>query len=386
MPSNLPSLSVPTPTVTPMAGSIRHLGDDRYQLRVYAGTDPVTGRKRYTGRVHRGTERTARKALAALVTDIERGLDQPGSRCTVAQLCARYVAHRSPDWSPNTRRDHPATIERWVVPRLGDVDVTKVRVRDVEQLVDAIAADHPATARKVLAILRAAFEDAVRWELVARNPARNARPPRKPRARTSAPALDQVRTVIAAAPEPLATIIRLAVVTGCRRGELLGLQWGDLDLEHGSVAVSRAVVGAQGRITVKGTKTGRVKVLALDPATVAGLKRWRARCVEASMALGVQLQPSYYLFAQDDEGGEPWWPETLSHKWRRLADAHGLAGVRFHDLRHATATTLIAAGVDPKTAADRLGHDPSVMLGVYTHAIPARDQAAAEVMARALDG
>jgi integrase len=369
-----------------MAGSIRHLGGDRWQLRVYAGTSPTTGAKRYTGRVHRGTRKTAEKALAALVTDIERGADTPGTRCTVAQLLARYVASRTPDWSPNTRRDHPATIDRWILPRLGEMDVTKVRVSDIERLVDAIAADHPSTARKVLAILRAAFEDALRWELVTRNPARSARPPRRAATRTSAPPLELVRVAIDAADDAMATIIRLAVVTGCRRGELLGLQWGDLDLDAGSVAVTRAVVGAQGALTVKGTKTGRVKVLALDAATVAAVKRWRAHCVEDSLAFGVHLAPGHFLFAQRPDGAQPWWPETLTHKWRRLADAHGLTGVRFHDLRHATATTLIAAGVDPKTAADRLGHDPSMLLGIYTHAVPARDQAAAEVMGRALDG
>jgi integrase len=369
-----------------MAGSIRHLGDDRYQLRVYAGIDPVTGRKRYTGRVHRGTAKTAAKALAALVTDIERGTDHPGTRHTVADLCARYVRSRSTDWSPNTRRDHPATIDRWIVPRLGDMDVTKVRVRDVEQLIDAIAAEHPATARKVLAILRSAFEDALRWELVTRNPARSARPPRKAKPRTTAPPLDLVRAAIDDTTPAMATIIRLAVVTGCRRGELLGLQWGDVDLDAGSVAVSRAVVGAQGTLTVKGTKTGRVKVLALDGHTVAAVKAWRRQCVEDALAFGVKVQPDHYLFAQRPDGRQPWWPETLTHKWRRLADAHGLTGVRFHDLRHATATTMIAAGVDPKTAADRLGHDPSVMLGIYTHAVPARDQAAADIMGAALDG
>lgn len=385
MPSHAPSPSQPTRTVTTVKGSIRHLGGDRYQLRVYAGTDPVTGRKRYTGRVHRGTRTTAETALAHLVTDITRGDDQPGGRTTIDQLLARYIASRSPDWSPSTRRDHPATARLWISPRLGDTDITKIRVSDIEHLIDAIARRHPSTARKVLAILRAAYEDAIRWELTTRNPARTARPPRKPRPATSSPPLDQVREAITAADPAMATIVRLAVVTGCRRGELLALQWRDLNLDTRSVAVSRSVVEGGGKATVKSTKTGRVKVLALDEATVAALRAWRARCVEHALTFGVAVQADHYLFAQRPDGLEPWAPSTLSHKWRRLADANGLTGVRFHDLRHATATTLIAAGVDPKTAADRLGHDPSVMLGVYTHAVPARDQAAAEIMANALD-
>jgi len=113
---------------------------------------------------------------------------------------------------------------------MGTVDIARIRPRDIEELVNRIALDHPSTARKVLAILRSAFEDAVRWDLVTRNPARSARRPKKPPAKSSASPLELVRSALTSAGPDLALIIRLAVVTGCRRSEVLALQWGDFDL------------------------------------------------------------------------------------------------------------------------------------------------------------
>lgn len=365
-------------------GSKREKRPGVWELRVYLGQ--IDGKKRWASRTFRGGARDAAKALASFEVECQTAPRATHGTMTVNELLDAYVATRRGDWSPNTRRDQPATADRWIRPVLGTRDIALVRPRDIEALVHDIAADHPSTARKVLAILRSAFEDAVRWDLIATNPARAARRPRTPPPRTATVPLGRLRDLIAAADPAMATIVRLAVITGARRGELLGLRWGDVDLDAGAVTVRRAVVGAQGKLTVKGTKTGRVKVLALDPATVSAMKSWRVRCATAALEMGAQLGDDRYLFAQRPDGRDPWWPETLTHKWRRLADEHGLTGVRFHDLRHTTATTLVAAGVDPKTAASRLGHDPSVMLGVYAHALPALDQDAAAIMAKALDG
>lgn len=357
-----------------------------WELRAYVGVRG--GKKRSISRTFRGGKRDAAKALAALETQVDAGRVDPTLKMTVSQLLDRYIASRSGDWSPTTRRDHPATMDRWIRPVIGDMDIARVRPMDIEDLVNEIAVDHPATARKVLAILRSAFEDAIRWDLVTRNPARSARRPKAAKPSTKAPPLPLVRAAIAAADPGMAIVVRLAVVSGCRRGELLGLRWGDVDLDAGVIVVSRSIAETGvGPAVAKSTKTGRVKVIPLDDRTVVELRRWRRSCAEGALAFGVPLGDEHYLFAQRPDGVEPWSPSTLTHRWRALADTNGLPGVRFHDLRHATATTMIAGGIDPKTAADRLGHDPSVMLGIYTHAVPASGAArsAADVIAGALD-
>lgn len=364
-------------------GSKREKRPGVWELRAYIGV--VDGKKKWAHETFHGGARAAAKALADLEARTNAGAPTLGGRTTVAQLLDAYVKSRRTHWSPNTARDQPAVIDRWIVPKIGDVDIARIRAIDIERLVDDIAVEHPSTARKVLAILRSAFEDGIRWDLVARNPARSARRPKKPTANTTAPELHLVRAAADAAPPAMAVLVRLATVTGCRRGELLALTWRDIDIDAGTIVVSKALAEGTGKATVKGTKTGRVKVLAIDAGTIAAVKTWRATCVAEALELGIAVRPEHYVFAQRPDGLEPWAPSTLSHRWRKLADAHGLQGVRFHDLRHATATTMIAAGVDPKTAADRLGHDPAVMLGIYTHAIPASDRAVADLLGDAFD-
>lgn len=355
-----------------------------WELRVYRGQ--LNGRKQWASRTFRGGERAAAKALAALEVELDGLPLTPTAGLTVRQLLHQYVTSRSPNWSPNTRHDHPRVIELWILPELGDRVAEDVRVRDVERLVDRIAdSGKVSTARKVLAILRSAYEDGIRWEVVDRNPARSARPPERQPARSSTAAFDAVRRVIAAAPPDMALLIRLAVVTGARRGELLGLQWGDL--ANGTLVVSRSVVGRAGRLTVKGTKTGTVKVMALLEPTVAAWDEWRTACEADARELGITLRPDGFVFAQRPDGREPRWPDGISHRWRELADAHGLAGVRLHDLRHTMVTTLISEGVDVSTVAGRSGHSqPSVLLGTYAHAVPARDAEAAAILERELAG
>jgi integrase len=177
-------------------------------------------------------------------------------------------------------------------------------------------------------------------------------------------------------------LVRLAVVSGSRRGELLALRWEDV--KGSTLVVARSVVGAEGSLTIKATKTERTKVIALDAETVRIVAAWRAESEAQADSLEVGL--SELMFPQRPGESLPWWPDTLSSRWRALADQHGLEGVRFHDLRHTMVTTLISAGVDPRTVADRAGHSSPVMtLDNYSHAVPARDVDAAELLGRLLD-
>lgn len=369
-----------------MSGSVSHLGGDRYRLRIYVSYDPATGKNKYASRMHRGTPASARKALRQFQFDVQAEKLRPSSRVTVNALLDAYISSRELKWSPRTLADNSATVDRWVRPQFGTSDATRLKVHHIESHVHEISRTYPRTALKVLSILRTAFNDGIRLELVDKNPASLVLPPRSVPAQTSAPALDEVKTVIEHADPAMAVIIRLAAITGARRGEILALQWRDFNLHDGAVVVSKSVTTTNGSVLVKETKTGRVKVLALDPETLASLRQWRVACVERSLQAGYQITDQSFLFARGPDGSVPWWPDTLTSKWRTLADAHGLTGVRFHDVRHAVATTLLSSGIDPKTAADRLGNDPALMLRVYSHAVKALDQESANLLARALDG
>ena len=174
--------------------------------------------------------------------------------------------------------------------------------------------------------------------------------------------------------DELRVAARLAVATGARRGELVALRWSDVDLEVGAARFMGSIAAGPNRTLVrKSTKGGKPKVMALDPGTVAVLADWRAKGRGRGPVLPSPSDPTV-----------PWHPGQVTLMWHRHRGSVGLEALRFHDLRHLHATALLAAGVPVNTVADRMGHASARMtLDVYAHAIPAHDQAAADVIGRA---
>ena len=380
-----------------MKGSLRQLGPDRWQLRVYRGRDPETGRKRYTGRVHHGGKRSAQRALAELVAqELDGGVADPVRAVTIGEHLERWVAARRSSWSPSQPETVRTHIDRWILPTLGDLQLRELRLRHVDAWVVRLSAEglSPAYVRRIHTTLRAALEQAVRWELIDRNPAVGASLPRVEKADKRVPLAEHVRAALDAAGDDLAlaTLVRLAAATGARRGQLVGLQWRDIDHDAQVVVFRRAVSKVPGGVVVKDTKTGAVIRVPVGSGTLAQLQRWRVRVLERAMAVGVALGDEAFVFGQDVACTVPWYPDTASVKWRQLAasveidGATPLVGVSLHDLRHAQATGLIASGVDVRTVAARLGHSsPAVTLAVYSHPVTAAERAAAEISESWLD-
>jgi integrase len=131
------------------------------------------------------------------------------------------------------------------------------------------------------------------------------------------------------------------------------------------------------------TKRG-VRQVSLDRTTMDMLRAQHVRQMERAMAAGARLVKDPFVFAADLQGVTPVDPRVMTTRFNRLRDRLGMK-IRLHDLRHHVATQLLAAGVDVVTVAGRLGQDPAVTLRTYSHFVPARDQAAADIMAGLLD-
>lgn len=381
--------------LTVMQGSKRERRPGVWELRVYAGHDRLTGRKKYVSRTHRGGARSADDALRDLIIEVQAQADEDAEDLTVAELLERWFSGREAEWSPSTADDHRKTIDAWLVPRIGDWLITEVRVADLERFYAELGRTggrnrqglSPTSVRKAHSVVHAAFEDAVRWELLVSNPATRTRRPKLVKHRPTVPSLDQIRAAVAAADPGMAALIRVAIATGARRGELVGLRWSDIDLDGGTITVDRAVVIIRGDVTVKGTKTGEDGLQHVDPGTVAVLRSWRHGRQEQHLAMGLgRLGPDDWVWTADDLRS-PWPPDQVTYRWRMVAKRVGLEGVRLHDLRHATATHMLAAGVDVRTVAGKLRHtSPAMTLDVYADRDMGADQAAAVTMGRLLDG
>jgi integrase len=151
------------------------------------------------------------------------------------------------------------------------------------------------------------------------------------------------------------------------------------------MTIRRAIVLVGGTLREKDTKTHQSRRVALDEATVALLSRHRLRQRETALALGVPLADDALLFA-DPEGGS-WRPDVCTNRFGRLRARLGLNHVRLHDLRHFVASVLIDSGIPISTVSTRLGHSQiSTTLNLYTHALPATDQRAADYLGDLLTG
>lgn len=163
----------------------------------------------------------------------------------------------------------------------------------------------------------------------------------------------------------------------------MALRWRHLDLERRTVTIERGLVLAGDALVEQGTKTDQARRVSLDEGTVAALVEHRDRLEKIAAACGVALAEDPFVFTEAVDASMPWRPDSTTRAFRTLCARAGVEGVRFHDLRHYVATRLLAAGVDVRTVAGRLGHwNPATMLNVYAHFVPEADQQAAEVLGR----
>ena len=207
-------------------------------------------------------------------------------------------------------------------------------------------------------------------------------------AQVEAPTVEQVRDIIKAAEEKdptLATLIRLAALTGGRRGELCALRWSDIDFDAGTLTISRSIYRtADGGWAEKGTKTHQARPMRFDPVAVEALRGHRTTVEARASDLQLEIPQDAFVFSDSPTGSEPLHPMLVTQRAAKVAKAAGVP-THFHTLRHFHATQAIAGGFDPVTVGQRLGHaNPAITLRVYAHAVEERDRDLAAAMGEQL--
>jgi integrase len=378
-----------------MPGSIRQRGENSWQLRVYVGRDPATGRKRYMERTFHGGQRQARKALSALSLEAERLTPRRASEGTMEALCNEWLAHASQSFSPRTVDTTRGYLDKPIIPALGALQASRVTTADLDRFYRGLLQPgatgspySPATIRRIHGIIRRALTQGVRWGWLSYNPAVDASPPRVRARVLSPPSPDELVRLLEFAestnPE-LAAFIWLAASTGARRGELIAMRRSDVELSRGTVSIERGIVIAHNDLVEQGTKTHQSRRVALDPTTVEVLAAHFDRQDARAKSCGIPVARSAFVFSNDIQCTAPWRPDSTSRAFRKVCQEVGISGIRLHDLRHYVATRLLVAGVDVRTVAGRLGHrSASTTLNVYAHFVPGSDRGAAEALSDVL--
>ena len=307
----------------------------------------------------------------------------PGSSGSVQALLEEYVRHlRSIGRAPLTIANAERIIETVLRPRVGSIPLDELTVRHVDALLADLADLKPSTRKRYFAVLSAALGLAVRWDYVSVNVAAKATLPAADMNELVLPTPAEVQALLDAMPtEVWRKSAELAVLTGCRRGELCGLRWSDL--ENGVITVRRSVYRLAGETKEKSTKSGRVRAVALAEPVQELLVDWAEWCEERARFVGVELDRSGYVLSTWPDLSRPLNPDTLTSVVSKAARSAGVPHIHFHSLRHVAASTMLEAGVSVRQVAETLGHADGgrLALQVYGHGSTAGQKAAAEAMA-----
>lgn len=348
-----------------------------WRIRVSAGFDKVTGKRRVINRTIHGDKKDAERVERRLLIEVGSGAVL-GTNATVADLIDAWLPAKK--LAPSTRDDWERVVRLHIVPLLGDVPLSKLDVFAVDQFYADLERRQvsPTRIRKVHTVLSVALQRAKKWGWIAANPCVDADLPAEPEHEAVAPDPDSVRKLFELADTRgmrLLVQLRLAASLGCRRGELCGLKWADVDLDGLTVHVRRTVgvtksSGPYVKDYPKNEKRRRPEPI---PKAVADLlRRWR---------IASPPNQDHWVFGAPEVGGF-YRPNVLSHEFAELRALAGIPPeVKLHSLRHYVGTHLRDLGVDHDVISRRLGHSrTSTTLDMYGHAVAGRSRDAAELL------
>jgi integrase len=346
--------------------------------RVVGVYEDANGKTRYIySKTMSKTEMKA--ALRKKLQERDEGIAHDSEGLTVEKYMDRWLESIKDRVRPGTFKPYEVIVRLHIKPTLGTTKLEKLTAMQLENLYHQ-KLDAGLSARRVRYIhvtIRKALKDAVRLQLLSRNVADAAIPPRQTKTEIEPLTQDQMRSLLdAARGDRLEALYVLACTTGMRQGELLGLQWKDIDLDAGTLKVSRSVY--EGIVSPPKTNAGK-RTIRLSKLAVSALRSHRIGAATQSARISEWVFPN--------ASGTPLGHQNLHNRsWKPMLKHAGLPHcVRFHDLRHSCISLLLARGIPIKVVSEMAGHaDVSITLSVYGHVLPDMQSAAADGIDEAL--
>jgi integrase len=335
------------------------------------------------------TRAAAKAALQDLAAVLMSEVD--AHTVTVGQYLNEWLAGKHA-LKPKTVALYRDALDHYLIPQLGPVRLMELRAHHLDRFYASIAVGRrgrplsPSSIRRIHAALRSALNTAVKRRLIPYNPALHIdlapENPKRPKPWTGEQAQTFLRET---SNDRLATLYRLMLVTGMRRGEAIGLRWEDVDLDGRCLFIVQQITEVRGKAVVGTPKTKRgTRVVPLDAATADQLCHHRETQLLEKSAWGPAWNDQGLVFTRED--GRHLRPEYVTRHFLKLARDAGLPPIRLHDLRHTNASLALAAGVELKVVSERLGHSTTTITAdLYTHVHRAVGRAAADKIASVLE-
>ena len=338
-------------------GAIRQRPTGLWEARVTVGWEQG---KRIRRSVYGKTQREVVEKLVPILAQVQRGEAPPSGTRTVGAFLEEWMEGLELRVRPSTAKRYRDLLRIYAIPALGRIKLPRLTPQQVEALLTRMrrAGLAPRTAWHLRAVLRSALTDAVRAGEVTRNAAALAHPPKvepfqvEPMTPIRARALlDTITGTDLEAP------VSLALWTGLRQGELLGLRWSDVDLAARRLSVTTSLQRRGREYFLEPTKTAKSRrTIGLPDPAVEALTTHRQRQLQQRLLLGPAWAAQFGSLVFTDALGRPLDGRALTVRFQALVDRTGLGPIRFHDLRHAAATLMLASGTDLKVVSEVLGH------------------------------
>jgi len=336
--------------------------------------------------VYGKTRKDAQDKLRAALREVDTGLNLDSGRQTVDQFLDHWLADVvKARVRPKTHHDYAQLARLYLKPALGRVQLAKLSPAHVQRMMADMTAKglSPRTVHYTRAILRSALGQALKWGIVSRNVATLVDPPRMQKKRVTALTADQARKLLDSVKDQndrLWPLLTVAVMTGVRQAELLGLRWSDVDLTNNTVHIAHTVQRIDGEWCFVEPKSKRsVRTLSLTNEAADAFTAQRIRQVEERLGAGRRWREMNLVFTSTV--GTPLEPSNLNDRLHVLLDAAGLPKKGMHSLRHCFASVLVSNGVSPRVVMEALGHSQiSLTMDTYAHVMPAALQDAARVL------
>ncbi len=375
-----------------MAGSIEKRGKNSYRLTVSEGFD-LNGRPMIHRKTIHGTKKEAEVELAKFVTEVQNGLVIDGKSLKFSEFAEIWKRdYGSKELAPTTYKRYCRMLETRILPYFGHFYINKIRPTDIMKFYDLLEKDtqsvrkkgnngsktkKPLSGKTILEhhrLLRAMLHRAVYWQLIVSNPAERVQPPKakKPKRRS----YDDEQTKILLENLEKLTVedtkykvaIILTIFTGVRLGELMGLEWQDVDFRNGIISINRSsqYLSDMGVFTKVPKTESSIREIAIPEFIISLLEEYKLWYEEQKSLYGELWTNSNRLFVQAD--GKPMHPSSISKWFVKYVGIIGLPVINFHGLRHTNASLLVAQNVDIAVVSARLGHAQiSTTFDFYVH-------------------
>ena len=375
-----------------MAGSIEKRGKNSYRLTVSEGFD-LNGKPMIHRKTVHGTKKDAEVELAKFVTEVQNGLVIDGKSLKFSEFTEIWKRdYGSKELAPSTYKRYCRMLETRLLPYFGHFYINKIKPTDIMKFYDLLEKDtqlvrkkgnngsktkKPLSGKTILEhhrLLRAMLHRAVYWQLIVSNPAERVQPPKakKPKRRS----YDDEQTKILLENLEKLTVedtkykvaIILTIFTGVRLGELMGLEWQDVDFRNGIISINRSsqYLSDMGVFTKVPKTESSIREIAIPEFIISLLEEYKLWYEEQKSLYGELWTNSDRLFVQAD--GKPMHPSSISKWFVKYVGTIGLPVINFHGLRHTNASLLVAQNIDIAVISARLGHAQiSTTLDFYVH-------------------